>query len=59
MSQKPRKVGRPKLPRGEAKGRIVPLRLSADSFRAVAVAAKTKKQTVSEFVRGAIQAAIA
>ena len=57
--KKPRKVGRPSLPKGHAKARIVPVRLNPDSFRAVSVAAKTKKQTVSEFIRSAIQAAIA
>ena len=38
MSQqkKARKVGRPKLPKGEAKGRIVPVRFTADDLRAMA-----------------------
>jgi hypothetical protein len=30
LPQKKAKVGRPKLPKGEAKGRIVPVRFTAD-----------------------------
>ena len=51
------KVGRPKLPKGEAKGRIVPVRFSAESFRAITEAAKAKKQTVSEWLRSTAEAA--
>lgn len=58
MSQqtKPRKVGRPKLPRGEAKGRIVPVRFRRDDLRAIEAAAKASKQTVSEWIRSTIHA---
>jgi hypothetical protein len=59
MSQKPRKVGRPKLPKGEAKGRIVPVRFNADDLRAIEAAAKAKKLTLSEWIRSTLNAAIA
>ena len=59
MPQRARKVGRPKLPKGEAKGRIVPVRFNADDLRAIAARAKTKKQTVSEWIRSTLSAAIA
>jgi predicted HicB family RNase H-like nuclease len=55
---KPRKVGRPKLPKGEAKGKIVALRFSADDVKRVNLAAKAKKQTVSEWIRGTLSAAM-
>jgi hypothetical protein len=46
-----RKPGRPKLPRGEAKARIVPVRFAPDDIRAVEAAAKADNQTVSEWIR--------
>jgi len=56
QQKKARKVGRPKLPKGEAKGRIVPVRFTADDLKAMEAAAKASDQTVSEWVRGASQA---
>ena len=60
MSQqsKPRKVGRPKLPKGTAKGRIVPVRFTGDDLKAIAVRAKAANQNVSEWIRSTIHAAI-
>jgi hypothetical protein len=55
---KPRKPGRPKLPKGQAKGRIVPVRFTAEGIKAVEQAAKAKDQTVSEWVRSTLEAAI-
>ena len=55
---KKRKLGRPKLPKGEAKGKIVPVRFTAEGIRAVEAAAKAKKQTVSAWVRSTIQATL-
>jgi predicted HicB family RNase H-like nuclease len=55
---KPRKVGRPKLPKGEAKGKIVALRFSAEDVKRVGSAAKAKKQTVSEWIRSTLNAAM-
>ena len=55
---KARKVGRPKLPRGEVKGKIVPVRFTNESLRAVEAAAKGKNQTVSEWIRSTINTAV-
>jgi uncharacterized protein (DUF1778 family) len=54
---KPKKVGRPKLPKGEAKGRVVQVRLNADDLKRVTTAAKAKGQTLSDWIREAINAA--
>jgi len=53
-----RKVGRPKLPKGEAKGRIVPVRFTGEDLRAMEAAAKANKQNVSEWIRSTLNAAI-
>ena len=58
MNQKKRKPGRPKLPKGEAKGRIVPVRFASEDIRAVEAAAKASGQTVSEWIRSTLNAAI-
>ena len=59
IQPKPKKVGRPKLPKGAAKGKIVALRFSADEVKRLGAAAKAKRQTVSEWMRVAIDAAMA
>ena len=56
--KKPKKVGRPKLPKGEAKGRIVPVRFTKEAIKSVEQAAKTKNQTVSEWIRSTLDAAL-
>jgi predicted HicB family RNase H-like nuclease len=56
--KKPKKVGRPALPKGHAKARIVPVRFNTELFRAITAAAKTKKQSVSEWIRKATEAAV-
>jgi hypothetical protein len=53
---KPKKVGRPKMAKGEAKGKIVPIRFNADDLKRVTAAAKANKQTVSEWVRSTLYA---
>jgi hypothetical protein len=55
---KPKKVGRPKLPKGDAKSSIVPIRLNAEDRKRVEAAARAKDQSVSEWIRGALTAAI-
>jgi len=59
MNQKPKKVGRPKLPKGKAKGRIVPVRFNAEDLKAIESAAKASKQTLSEWIRRTLNAALA
>ncbi len=51
---KPKKMGRPVLPKGEAKGRIVPIRFNAADIKRIETSAKASKKTVSEWVRSAI-----
>jgi hypothetical protein len=52
------KIGRPRLPKGEAKGRIVPIRFNTHDLKQIESAAKASQKTVSEWVRGTITAAI-
>ena len=56
---KPKKVGRPAFPKGHAKARIVPVRFNADLFRAITMAAKANKQSVSEWIRALAEKATA
>jgi hypothetical protein len=59
MSQpKPKKIGRPKLPKGEAKGRIVPIRFNPADLKRIESAARANQQTVSEWIRGTVAAAM-
>ena len=55
---KAKKVGRPKLPKGEAKGKIVPVRFSHEALKAVEAAARGKNQTISEWIRSTLNAAV-
>jgi hypothetical protein len=52
--KKPRKVGRPKLPKGEAKGRIVPVRFTADELKSMEREARAHGQVLSAWVRIAV-----
>lgn len=54
---KKRKAGRPKMPRGHAKGGMLRVRVTPDERRAIQEAAKGKKQTVSEWIRSVLGAA--
>jgi uncharacterized protein (DUF1778 family) len=55
---KPKKVGRPKLPKGEAKGKLVALRFNRDDLKRVEAAAKANNKSVSEWMRSTLLAAI-
>ena len=57
MAQKKAKIGRPKLPKGAAKGRIVPVRFSDEEIRLMTIAARAMKQSVSEVIRQAVWSA--
>jgi hypothetical protein len=54
QTPKPRKPGRPKLPKGEAKGGFVVVRFNADNLRKITSAARAKDQTVSDWVRSTL-----
>jgi predicted HicB family RNase H-like nuclease len=58
QQKRARKVGRPKLPKGEAMGRIVPVRFTADDLRAMEVEAKAAKQSLSEWIRSTLNATL-
>jgi predicted HicB family RNase H-like nuclease len=53
---KTRSVGRPELPKGHAMGKIVPVRFKPDEFKAISKAAKARKLSVSEWIRGTLNA---
>jgi hypothetical protein len=55
---KPSKRGRPKLPRTWVKSRILPIRFSEEDIKAIAARATEKRQSVSEWIRNAIAAAL-
>lgn len=55
---KTRRPGRPKLPKGDAKSSIVPIRLNAEDRKRVEAAARASNKSVSEWIRGALSAAI-
>jgi hypothetical protein len=56
--EKKRKPGRPKLPKGEAKGKIVPVRFAAEELDRVMKAAENAGQTVSQWIRSTLAAAV-
>ena len=58
QQKKTKRVGRPKLPKGHAHGRIVPVRFRADDLKAMNAAAKASKKTISEWIRSTLRAAV-
>jgi uncharacterized protein (DUF1778 family) len=57
-NKKAKKVGRPKLPKGHAKGRIVPVRLNEDDLKLFAKAAKASEhKTLSGWIRHSLREA--
>lgn len=55
---KKRKPGRPKLPKEQAKGKIVPVRFAVEELERVQKAAEASKQTVSQWIRSTLSTAI-
>jgi predicted HicB family RNase H-like nuclease len=55
---KPKKTGRPRLAKSEARGSIVPVRFSPEERKRVEAAAKASKQNVSTWIRGTLSAAL-
>jgi hypothetical protein len=53
---KPKRVGRPTLPKGEAKGETLRIRVTPSELRTFEATAKAKKQTVSEWIRSTLGA---
>jgi predicted HicB family RNase H-like nuclease len=55
---KPKKPGRPRMAKGEAKGTIMAVRFSPEERKRVEAAARASNQTVSAWVRSTLSAAI-
>lgn len=53
---KPKKPGRPKLPKDQAKGKIVPVRFAAEELERIQDAAEASNQTVSQWIRSMLNA---
>ena len=53
---KPKKVGRPTLPKGNAKAATVRVRATPNELRAYEATAKAKKQSLSEWIRNTLNA---
>jgi hypothetical protein len=53
---KPKKLGRPALPKGNAKAGFLRVRLTPDELRTIEAEAKAHGQTISTFVRGKLLA---
>jgi predicted HicB family RNase H-like nuclease len=56
--KKPRKAGRPPLPKGQAKVGTLRIRVTPEELRAIESAAKAKKLSTSEWIRSTLNAAI-
>jgi hypothetical protein len=52
------KVGRPKLPAGTAKGRVVHVRFTFEEIERITVLANASNKTISEWIRSTLDAAI-
>jgi hypothetical protein len=55
---KAKKVGRPKLPKGNAKAVMLRVRVTQDELKAISAKAKSHSQTNSEWIRSTIENAI-
>lgn len=56
---KPKKVGRPTLPKGNAKAATVRVRSTPSELRSYEISAKAKKQSLSEWIRSTLNTAVA
>jgi hypothetical protein len=56
-SPKPKRVGRPTLPKGNAKDVMLRVRITADDLKAMKALAKGSGQSVSEWIRGTLRTA--
>jgi hypothetical protein len=54
QQRKTKRAGRPKLPKGEAMGRVIQVRFTAKDTRAIEASAKASNQTVSEWIRSMV-----
>lgn len=56
--KKARKAGRPPLPKGQAKAGTLRVRVTPEELRTIEAKAKATKQTVSEWIRSTLNAAL-
>jgi predicted HicB family RNase H-like nuclease len=54
---KPKRVGRPTLPKGNAKAVMLRVRVTPDHLKTMKAMAKATNQSVSEWIRGTLEAA--
>jgi hypothetical protein len=59
LKSKPKKVGRPKLAKGDAKAVMLRVRISPLEAKALEAKARASKQTVSEWIRSLVAKEIA
>lgn len=57
-AKKTKRPGRPKLPKGNAKAVYLRVRITREESKAMETAAKASKQSVSEWVRSKLNAAL-
>jgi hypothetical protein len=55
---KPKKAGRPPLPKGNAKAVMLRVRVTVDERNAIELAAKARNQKAAEWIRSTLNAAI-
>jgi hypothetical protein len=58
MPKKPKKAGRPPLPKGNARAGMLRVRVTPEELRVIESKAKASKQTVSEWIRSTLNATI-
>jgi uncharacterized protein (DUF1778 family) len=51
-----KKAGRPRLPKGDAKGEMLRIRVTKDELRSIEAAAKASGKSRSDFIRGKLLA---
>jgi hypothetical protein len=56
LKPKPKRAGRPPLPKGSTRGEMLRIRVTADELRTIEAAAKANRQNRSEFIRGRLLA---
>jgi predicted HicB family RNase H-like nuclease len=56
--QKVKKAGRPPLPKGQAKVGTLRIRVTPEELRAIESAAKSKKLSMSDWIRSTLDAAL-
>ena len=57
-TSKPKRVGRPTLPKGDAKAATLRVRSTPNELRSYELAAKAAKQSLSEWIRSTLNAAV-